>query len=301
MLSKVDIDKELSKGINIVPFNGDNIKENSINLSASSYAFPMSSGKCFIKSNGDIRNSYNKNEEDEGIEIEIIKGKTSVFKFNGKKIIILLPFSTTLIETEEVLAVDKNIGGTYHSKVGIACQGIGHIGTMLGPAFSGHSLVPIHNISAEPLKLNVGDTFVSVVFNYLKSPINYPNPTDNGHLKKLAEYGVKLDSEAAKFLDADWKSNIDRVREHMDSDNNFNGYEKILKERKNKKYRKYINLSNFILLIVALAVLILFYAIAVQLDSKLSNPLWVDRYWTVGFSGIFIYILGILRSFIKIE
>ncbi|EKQ52400.1 MULTISPECIES: deoxycytidine deaminase [unclassified Clostridium] len=301
MLSKVDIDKELCRGINIVPFNGDNIKENSINLSASSYAFPMSSGKCFIKNDGDIVNIYEKNEEDDGIEIEIIKGKTAVFEFNGQKIIILLPFSTTLIETKEVLAVDKNIGGTYHSKVGIACQGIGHIGTMLGPGFSGHSLVPIHNISATPLKLNVDHTFVSVVFNYLKSPIDYPNPTDNGHLNKLAEYGVKLDSEVAKFLDQDWKRNIDIVRENMDLDDKFKEYKEILSKRKYKKFLKYINFKNFVLLIISLAVFIAFYWIALCLDSKLSNPIWIDRYWTVGFSGAFIYILGILRSFIKSE
>lgn len=45
MLSILDIQKELGKGINIYPFNGENIKENSIKLSASCHTWSMSDGE----------------------------------------------------------------------------------------------------------------------------------------------------------------------------------------------------------------------------------------------------------------
>ena len=48
MFSKYDIEKELGKGISIVPFKKENIKENSINLSASQYAWTMSEGAIFL-------------------------------------------------------------------------------------------------------------------------------------------------------------------------------------------------------------------------------------------------------------
>ena len=41
MLSRRDIEKELGKGINVFPLQKDNIKENSINLTASTYAWTL--------------------------------------------------------------------------------------------------------------------------------------------------------------------------------------------------------------------------------------------------------------------
>ena len=39
MLSKKDIERELGKGIAIVPFSATNVKDNSVNLTASKYAW----------------------------------------------------------------------------------------------------------------------------------------------------------------------------------------------------------------------------------------------------------------------
>ena len=218
MLSKIDIDKELGKGINIYPFNEENIKENSINLSASSYAWSMKRGKCYIDNAGNIH-KYNKNNSSE--EIEIFKGKSSVKEINGEKYIILLPMSTTLVETQEVIAIDNYIGGTYHSRVGIVSLGIGHNGTMFGPNFSGHSLIAIHNVSEYPLKVKVGDNIVSVVFHYLNTPIDFPNATNGGHLDKMSGLGIKLNSKEEQFLGEDWKKKINEVRERMNSSEEF--------------------------------------------------------------------------------
>ena len=59
MLSRIDIENELGKGINIVPFNRENIKENSINLSASEYAWSLNGGSYYINNKG-IACTYNR-------------------------------------------------------------------------------------------------------------------------------------------------------------------------------------------------------------------------------------------------
>lgn len=184
----------------------------------------MSDGDVFIDDEKNLFDNYNSKSGHKLKKFNFIKGKSAVRQIENKKYTVLLPFSTTLIETEEVLAVDNYIGGTYHSKVGMVSLGLGHIGTMLGTNFSGHSLIAIHNVSKEPVKIRVGDTFVSVIFNYLKTPIASKNTTKNGHLEKLGEYGINLNQEDIDYLDEDWKSDINEVRKKMDKDTKFKAY-----------------------------------------------------------------------------
>lgn len=293
MLSKLDIDKELGKGINIYPFNEENIKENSINLSASKYAWSMKKGKCYIDDEGDIH-KYNKNNSSR--EIEIFKGKSSVRDINGEKYIILLPLSTTLVETKEVIAIDNYIGGTYHSRVGIVSLGIGHNGTMFGPNFSGHSLIAIHNVSEYPLKVKVGENIVSVVFNYLNTPIDFPNATNNGHLDKMARLGIKLNSTDEQFLGSDWKKKINEVRERMNSSEEFKTYKSKLLKRRIKYLLSYFNIKNIIKTIVTLCVFGVLLLVCIRVDEVNGNTVWVDRYWNIGFSGILVVILQAIFS-----
>lgn len=296
MLSKIDIDKELGKGINIYPFNEENIKENSINLSASSYAWSMKKGKCYIDNAGNIH-KYNKNNSRE--EIEIFKGESSVKEINGEKYIILLPMSTTLVETQEVIAIDNYIGGTYHSRVGIVSLGIGHNGTMFGPNFSGHSLIAIHNVSEYPLKVKVGDNIVSVVFHYLNTPIDFPNATNGGHLDKMSGLGIKLNSKEEQFLGEDWKKKINEVRERMNSSEEFKRYKSKLLKRRIKYLLSYINIKNIIKTIVTLCVFGVLLLVCIRIDKANGNNIWVDRYWNIGFSGILVVILQAIFSSFK--
>lgn len=297
MLSKIDIDKELGKGINIYPFNEENIKENSINLSASKYAWSMKRGKCYIDDEGNIH-KYNKNNSSR--EIEIFKGKSSVKEINGEKYIILLPMSTTLVETQEVIAIDNYIGGTYHSRVGIVSLGIGHNGTMFGPNFSGHSLIAIHNVSEYPLKVKVGDNIVSVVFHYLNTPIDFPNATNNGHLDKMSRLGVKLNPTEEQFLDKDWKKKINEVREKMNSSEEFKAYKSKLFKRRMYYFRSYFNTRNIIKAIIGISIFYVLLLVCQKIDEVNGNTIWVDRYWNVGFSGGLVIILqAILSSFTR--
>lgn len=299
MLSKKDIEKELGKGINIVPFNPDNIKENSINLNTSKYAWPMNDGLVFIREDGEVFNVNSVKKSEKGRIIDIKRGGKSVHDTSRGQIIILLPFSTTLIQTQEVLAVENYIAGTYHSKVGLVSQGIGHIGTMLGASFSGHSLIAVHNISSKPLKLDVGDSFVSIIFNYLNSPISTRNNTDNGHLDKMSEFGINLKASERKFLNEDWKKYVGTVREKMLENDSYKKYMKKLKDQNRYPLRKYMSLRNGALFLGPILLVIILGILAYKIDLKSGNTIWTDRFWNVLFSGSGLVSLGLVFKLIK--
>lgn len=297
MLSKLDIDKELGKEINIYPFNEENIKENSINLSSSQYAWAMKNTECYYNKKDGNLDCHKLNENYE--KIEIIKGKSVIRKILGEDYIILAPLSTTLIETKEVIGIGKNIGGTVHSKVGIVSLGIGHNGTMFGPNFCGHSLIAVHNVSDYPLKIKVGETIVSIVFHYLKTGIDKPNATDNGHLDKMAALGIKLSVHETLQLNKDWKRDIDKIREKMCSSKDFKEYKKQLKRSEVKRWLDYINIVNIIIIFIAIGIFYAMQKYCNYLDLNENTNIYTERFWSVGCSGFVVFIIQIILGMIK--
>ncbi|MGU8864387.1 dCTP deaminase domain-containing protein, partial [Clostridium perfringens] len=266
-----------------------NLKENSINLSASKYAWSMKKGKVFSDKEGNL---YNENKNNNLREINIYRGKNSVKRIGKKEYIILLPSSTTLIETKEVIAIDNYIGGTYHSKVGIVSLGIGHIGTMVGPNFCGHSLIAIHNVSDYPLKIDIEDTVVSVIFYYLKTPINSSNATQNGHLDKMSTLGIKLSDDELKVINEDWKRDIVKIREKMNSSLEFKNYKKKILKRKLESFKSYISIRNILSWGLGLGILVFAFKICKYIDINNGDiTVWRDRFWNVGLSGVLVVIL----------
>ena len=299
MLSRRDIEKELGKGINIVPIIRDNFKENSINLTASQNAWTMGSGTVYWF--GGTKFSVN---EPTGKKRAKTFSKGSNCAFWDKQgdqhnsYIVLLPHSTTLIETSEVLGVANNIGGALHSKVGLVSKGIGHIGTMLGPGYCGHLLIALHNITDEAIAIKVGSTFVSLSFDYLTTQV-MRSSTVSGHLDKFPELGISINEETRSYLTADWKSNIEGIREKMCESEAYKDYKKHIRENSWKELKKYINKRNVVAVFVIAVVIIGIYFGAVMLDKKLESPIWVDRFWNVGFSGIIGSLIIALWNFIK--
>jgi deoxycytidine triphosphate deaminase len=101
VLSNVDLEIELIRGknIRIFPLKVDNIKGSTYNLTASKYAWSISTKKSLVKNNK----------------------------------IVIPPNDSALIATKEVIWVSTKIAGSYHSKVSIVSRGGGHIGTTLDP------------------------------------------------------------------------------------------------------------------------------------------------------------------------
>lgn len=256
MLSKNDIENELLKGgINIYPLNSENIKENSVNLCTSKYAWTMADGDVYY--NKITKQFQLTKPSGPNTLYNLKKGHACAIKpKDSRRTILLLPNSTTLIETKEVIAVGNNIGGTYHSKVGLVSQGFGHIGTMLGPNFSGHSLIAIHNITNELLTIDENDSFVSVVFHYLDTPIYRKNPTVSGHTDKFAELGIAIQKHEREILIEDWKTDIKGVREKMQQSKAYERL-KVAKDKEKSNFIKlYASKNNIMRLIVILAILI---------------------------------------------
>ena len=159
---------------------------------------------------------------------------------------MILPLSTTLIETKEVLAVSSKIGGTYHSKVGLVSKGLGHIGTMVGPNYSGDSLIALHNISNELLVLSVGESFVSVVFHYLNTPFTYSNPTTSGHTDKFSSLGLEVSETQLAELNQDWKKKFEEVQKKMCETESFQALQGDLKEQKRKRLKHFFCKRNIL-------------------------------------------------------
>lgn len=141
VLSDKNIKKLLGYHIFIYPFREENLKPSSYNLTASKFAFVI------------------EKEGDEEKQKLIIKDNK----------IIIPPHKTAIIETEESIYVSKWITGSYHSKVKMVNKGLGHIGTTLDPCFFGVSAIAMTNHTDEEIKINVGDSIVTLMFYSLKS------------------------------------------------------------------------------------------------------------------------------------
>ncbi len=296
MLSKYDIEKELmSGGINVVPFEKRHLKENSYNLTASEYAWTMTDGKIYYDKEEKSFSVNNLNGKKK--EINIKKGRKAVYENQ----IVILPHSTTLIETKETIAVENNIGGTYHSKVGMVNLGLGHIGTMLGPNYCGQSLIALHNITDDVISIEVGISIVSVAFNYLETPIEENNPTQSGHTEKFSNLGIHLSKADERELNADWKRKKEEIKSKMKSDPGFvlfkEEYDKKVeeeeteKEKSKSKLKKIFSKKNVILAISVIVIAVILFVAAYIADSKLGTNKWRDRAWTVLASGVIITVL----------
>jgi len=297
MLSKKDIEKELGKGIAVVPFNKDNLKDNSINLTASEYAWGTVSQNYYYNATKDIDTIYASEREIPEFKRKYYKtryiraGSSVVITQGNRKVILLFPNTTTYVETLEVLSTGGSIGGTCHSKVGIAAQGIGHIGTMMGPNYSGNCFVPLHNPTNKLIVLPVGETFMSVVFNYLDTPMQERNATTGGHTDKFSSLGIHATEEEMHELNQDWKRSHQKVAEQMKSDENFINYKKHLRRQ---RLSLFFSKKNIMIGFVLISICISLAVLAAFVDQKAGTTVWSDRFWTVMAAGVFLHILQLI-------
>jgi len=297
MLSRRDIEKELGKGINIVPLNRENVKENSINITIGSNAWTMKDLTVYWYGEDKFSSKKEKNTKPKEF---VLKSKESCIVTAGsQEYLLLLPQATTIVETLEVIGLGNNIGGAVHSKVGIVAKGVGHIGTMLGPGYCGHLMISLHNITDEVIALSVNSTFASLTFDYLNTQVARTSSTTSGHVDKFAELGIQISSEVRSNLTADWKSNIEGVREEMKKTSGYKEYKEYIKNNRWNEVKKYINKRNAIAISVVILAFIALLNLAQFADSKLLEPVWEKRFWDVGMSGVLAYFFMGLYNFIK--
>ena len=237
MLSKIDIEKYIGKGIYIVPFTRDNIKENSINLKLSDKAWTLNPSKNGTRQYNHASLACNKN------------------------IITLVPHTTTVVYTEEGIALNSKFGGTFHAKVGVVAKGIVFSSTMIGPLYCGHLMVLLQNPTDNPISLNVGDAFISLALYKLRTKLRHEtvNSNSGGHVEKLADLGIRPGNGIMKWLDEDWKKDIVKIKEKFAQESE---YQEIKRKQNQKK------LIIAIAIVMALAIGFLVYIIMCKFYSR---------------------------------
>lgn len=188
MLSIEDIYREMGKNIFLCPVDTKNFRDNSIDLTASEFAWT---------SKGD----YIYDEKTDTISVP--------------------PHETACILTREAIYVTGKIGGTYHSRVSLAKQGFGHIGTMLDPEYCGQSLIMLHNTTNEVQKIeNIrrsehGVRIVSLVFYYLETPIYEKGlATPPSHQEKIGRID-ETDRYRMWLGNNNWVNNPKNLKAHF--------------------------------------------------------------------------------------
>lgn len=182
MLSIEDIYREIGKNIFICPLDANNFRDNSIDLTASEFAWT-----------------------NDGVNI-----------FDEQKRTITVPkHKTACILTKEAIYVSAKIGGTYHSRVSLTKKGFGHIGTMLDPKYCGQSLIMLHNTTDSDLVLKEGERLVSLVFYHLTTPIRENIlSTPSSHSNKVAQ--MDLDGRYQRWCnDNQWANNPVLLKAHF--------------------------------------------------------------------------------------
>lgn len=301
MLSRTDIVKELGKGICVYPFSGERIKGNALNLTVSEYAWTLCSGSIWIDSSD---NAYSVPPPPPLLnactEYKLFEKQRADIEHKGVKYVALLPFSTTLIETNEIISVGNNIGGEYNSKVKMVSKGTCHIGTYLEPNYRGHSLIAIHSISQTPILLRVNSVFAAITFFYLHREVSESLRGAMGsRFEILDSVGISLSECEKDFLSAQWKNDTDEIKTKMISDSIYKDFIKNEKRKAFEGIKKYFNVQNILVLLSMFLFLFFTYKMARFIDTSTNQTIWVDRFWNVGCSGIIICILGFLAKFFK--
>jgi len=289
-LSNRDFYNELGKNIFLYPFNAANIKEASINLSASEYAWNVDSEQR-------IKLSQDKDR-----------------KFNT----IVIPSNTpVLIMTLEAIYVTNKICGTYHSRVSMVSKGLGHISTTLDPGYYGASLISIINNAEKPIEIMVGEPIVSIMFSYVNKEAlldnnKRPNPPHQNVI--IAPYEGN-DEDNDKFMihtrNTDYLAKKEFLIEKMKSDPEFTNWkkaflkeDKILQKEYNRKkwFLKIVAIIFVLLLLAVIFILIIDYILKILGQDKTFNakdiliPLLIAIVSLI--PGIFMLSFSLLKNFI---
>lgn len=237
LLSDKDIVKELGKNLYIFPLNIKNIKASSVNLSASKWAWSLGTKKLISdESTGNIT---------------------------------IPPHDTALIETEETLHVSAKIGGTYHSKVKLVSAGAGHIGTTLDPYWVGPSLIAIHNTSDHKIEIAIGDSFVSVMFYYVKTPSSIEDRTNPGGRTELLDGFEKVDQLRRWLEDERWRCHPDELEKVLKESSEF----RALRAKGSLFWTKSIIFVTLLTVFIAIGYSINEYTPSAWLDKPYTMPL----------------------------
>ncbi|MBD2124494.1 dCTP deaminase domain-containing protein [Trichocoleus sp. FACHB-262] len=258
-LSNVDIEKEIGNNIYIYPFSKNKLRGASYNLTASKLAWSLQT-------------------------------KKSVYDAQTNKLIIPKR-STVLIETNEAIWVSFKIAGTYHSKVALVSKGLSHIGTTLDPEYVGSSLIAVHNHSDQDVPLTPEeDTFVTLVFQYVRTEASVKPGNDPGRPDVLRGYDLSPEEEA--WLDQDFRKIPDRLKNKLKGSQDF---QEVLEKR--TAFRVRLRSGAVYIVLVSLFVLnLIAYGYLSSRKEKIANQIWYDPAMNALFGSMFALPTALLTK-----
>jgi deoxycytidine triphosphate deaminase len=261
-LSNVDIEKEIGNNIYIYPFSKSKLRGASYNLTASKLAWSLQT-------------------------------KKSIYDAQSNQLIIPKR-STALIETNEAIWVSLKIAGTYHSKVAWVSKGLSHIGTTLDPEYVGSSLIAVHNHSDEDVSLTPEvDTFVTLVFQYVRNKASVKPGNDPGRPDVLR--GYDLSSEEETWLDQDFRKIPDSLKTKMQDSNDF---QEVLEKRKAIKTRVGSGAVYIVLGFLFIVSIIIYGSLSSQ-KEKIATQIWYDPAMNALFGSMFALPTALLTKLLS--
>ena len=253
MLSYRSLGKELGKNIFIYPLKIANIKGNSIDFTASEFAFDSEGNNLYDKE---------------------------------KARIVVPAHETACILTNEAIYLSGKIGGTCHSRLSIAKRGFDHIGTMLDPFYCGQLYVVLHNTSNKIKTIELSERIISLVFFHLEQPMLEDNHTwAPAHKDKIAdsiksEYSIWLDKNA-------WANDKNILMNTFAESEEFSVFKKTYKSRIKRSgsigERCWLWIKTHKIDLLIITVLIIAYFIFDQLFfAKMENPIEGKQAYIIG-------------------
>lgn len=218
MLSRDDIKHAILDGeIQIYPYETQNMTGIGYNLSATNFAFSIN----------------------QGILLTVYSRTTSI---GEKHYVIIPPNDTVLFFSKEFIKVNNRIAGTFHSKVGRVCQGVGHISTTLDPTWQGQLIISINNPTATSIKFDLDEksgNIFTLLFYRFRTPVIGNNIHDNnsGRCDLLLERFSEGTNVKCREKHLQLKKYI--INEFA---NSLNGYDDFLDSSIQDKYTKKVQI-----------------------------------------------------------
>lgn len=164
---------------------------------------------------------------------------------DDKMFFYIEPGDTAIALTRESIWVSRNIGGTFHSKVGYVSQGLGHISTTLDPCWQGQLLISVNNPNKKKITVNIASfergewvysTFITLCLFRLISPASRKSDNHAARLDTLYNI-IKSSKRTKKQMEL-----IETIREMLALISNQEGVRlselKVVKDSHIQKFTK---------------------------------------------------------------
>lgn len=224
-------------------------------------------------------------------------------KKDGELFFKIRPGDTALALTRETIWVSKELGGTFHSKVGYVSKGLGHVSTTLDPGWQGQLLIAVSNPRNRTTEVPIGKvddnenityySFITLYLFWLANEAKCSHDNDQGRLNllidKLSNGNTKNEKKLVKMVIA-LKNSIQEMRTpdlntstNLDIDVRtfIDNHDKVLKEIDKRfseieRVNNATNIRNHIarILTYLLVYTVLFFVLLVVYKNVDENTRW---------------------------